>query len=139
MADEARISSGMTIRVSPLDYNSRPASFTADVSAASAPAPGKVTAALTPTLVDLSARGVVGLCRIQNMDATNYVEVGMYNSDDNEFLPMLEIYAGESWVMRLSRLMGKEVVGTGTTGSTTSLALRANTAAVQCLVEVFEK
>lgn len=139
MASEARINSGLQIKVGELDYVSRPSAFTADVSAASAPTPGQVTALVTPTIVSLTARSVPGLARVQNLDATNYVEIGTYNSDDGDFQPMLEMLPGESYVVRMSRILGKEVVGTGTDASTVSLAMRANTASCICLVEVFEK
>lgn len=139
MASEARLNVGLQITKGNMQYRSSPSAFTADVSVASAPTPGRVLVATSPTLISLAALTVPGLGTIQNLDATNYVELGMYNSDDNEFLPMLEILPGEIYPLRFSRILGQEVVGTGTTGSTTSLALRANTAPCQCDIRVFEK
>ncbi len=139
MSNEARINSGLQIRVGYTDYQSRPGAFLADVAEASAPTPGQVEVAVTPTVVDLSVRDTPGYGTIQNLDATNYVEVGAYNSDDGEFLPLFEILPGQSYTFLFSRILGQEVVGTGTTGSTASLALRANTAAVICDVRVFER
>lgn len=142
MANEATVRVSLAIRVGVQDFRSSPTSFNADVSVAKAGTPGAVLASLTGTDVDLSALSVPGLCFMQNLDPTNYVEIGAYDPDVTTFMPSFELLPGEVFVGRLSRLLGSEmgnVPGTGTTGSGVRLRIKGVGGACNCAVLVFEK
>lgn len=147
MANEANITCSLTIQKQDgsgrmlIDYNGRPASFRADVTGTKGPCVGSIRVALAGTDVDLSELTTPGLCRIQNQDATNFVEYGIREPGTNTFYPLGEILPGESYVLRLSRNLQEEYVGTGTGTSapTNFLHLKANTAACNVLIEVFEQ
>lgn len=139
MADEATIRSSLRIfkqsgDITIMDYDSRPAAFSADVTGTRGPTPGALNVTTAGVEVDLSALTTPGLCRIMNLDATNYVQVGIY--DGSNFWEMVELLPGETYVFRLARTIGK---GTGTSYTTGSLMLKANTATCVCIVEAFEK
>ena len=149
MADEATIRSSITILkrdangVIQLQYVSQPQAFTADVSGAKGPTPGSITATVAGTDIDLSELTTPGLCRIMNQDADNYVEVGIYDPELNLFYPLMELLPGESYPLRLSRLLGHQtggtITGTGTlTAKTNRLRIRGNSNNCNVLVEAFE-
>lgn len=145
MSDEATVNSGLNARFpsGKLDYQSRPTTFRADMSTDAGPAPGRVTVSTAGSDVNLSAITTPGLCRMINLDSTNYVQVGLYDPETVKFYPMLEIMPGESYVLRISRDIKEEYgtgAGTGTTGaSTNTLRMKAIGGACECLVEIFEK
>jgi hypothetical protein len=140
MANEATVQSSMRIAKGEIDYSSRPTSFQADVSGAKGPVPGAFSAAITGTNLDLSQLTTPALCRIQNLDSTNFVEFGAYDPDTEKFYPIGELLPGESYVLRISRNLGWEYgTGTGTTGAENNvIRFKADTAAVNVLVEAFE-
>lgn len=139
MANEARVTSSLAITNGSQRYTSQPTSFSADVSATGGPSPGSLSVATTGTDVSFSQIIRPGLCRIQNLDPTHYVEWGVH--DGALFHPVGEILPGESYIFRLSRNVGEEedVPGTGTTAVVNTFFLRANGAACKVLVEAFER
>lgn len=147
MADEATIRSSLQIRkddgagLVQLDYRSQPTAFQADVTGVLGPTPGAFVATTAGTDVDLTELTTPGLCRISNLDATNYVTVGIWDPEGNTFYPADEVLPGESYVKRLARDIEEEYgTGAGTTGANTNrLRIKANTAACNVLVEAFEK
>src|SRR6185436_9880011 len=148
MSNEARINSSLQIRivsgtVTELDYQSRPNSFNGDVSVANGPTPGGITASLLGTVVDLSQLASPGYCWIANMDPTNYVEVGVYDPDANEFYPMLEILPGQSYPLLLSRFLGQEfgtsLPGTSAVGTGIQLMIKAVGGACNVRVDAFDR
>lgn len=139
MANEATIRSSLQIfkqsgDVTVLDYQGRPSTFQADVTGTAGPSPGVVNATTAGVEVDLSALTTPGLCRVMNLDATNYVQFGVW--DGTNFWELGELLPGESYVFRLARTISD---GTGTSYTTGSLMLKANTATCICIVEAFEK
>lgn len=140
MADEATIRASLQIDSGNLSYSSKPTAFQADVAGSKGPVPGAITVSVDGTDVDLSELTTPGLCRIMNLDDTNYVTVGIYDTSATEFYPLLELLPGETFVFRLSRVVGLEVEapGTGTYAGATSMRVRANTAPCNVLVEAFE-
>lgn len=139
MANEATIHSSLRIvkqsgSLTVLDYQSRPSMFTATVVGTRGPTPGAINVTTSGVEVNLSALDTPGLCRIMNLDTTNYVQVGIY--DGTNFWEILELLPGESYIFRLARTISK---GTGTSYETGSLMLKANTAPCVCIVEAFEK
>lgn len=139
MANEARITTSLYISKNNLQYNSLPTSFVATVTGVNGPSPGAINVPVTGVNVDFSALSTLGLCRIMNLDSTNFVEWGAW--DGIEFIPLGEILAGESYVIRLARALklgGDYATGTGTTGTGNALRLKADTAACKVVVEAFE-
>ena len=145
MAGEARVHSTLTIRkqsgsVVVMDYRHAGGVFTADVDGTFGPTPGAFQVSTSGTDVDLSKLTTPGLCRITNLDSTNYVSFGTYDPDTDVYAPVGEVLPGESYVIRLSRFLARELTGTGTLpGSNASLRFVAQNSPVNVLVEAFEK
>lgn len=141
MGNEGTIRSSLAIKQGKTDYSSQPTSFRVDVSEGSGPTPGAITVSIAGTDVDLSELATPGLCRIQNLDASNYVTYGIVDPETEKFYPLGELLAGESYVFRLARDIQEEYgtgAGTGTTGPDTNrLRIKAHTAACVVLVEAF--
>ena len=140
MADEASIRASLQIISGKLEYRSQPTVFTADVAGAKGPVPGALAASTAGTDVDFGELTTPNLCRIMNLDATNFIEYGIWDPEGSTFYPLGELLAGEFTVLRLSRNLQEEYgTGTGTTGANTNrLRLKADTAACNVLVEAFE-
>lgn len=138
--NEATIRSSLQISKNNLQSSTLPTTFLGDVTGTGGPSPGTITVDLDGKDVDLSALTTPGYARFQNLDATNFVELGIFDPETGVFYPLLEILPGESYVMRISRNIAKEFgTGTGTTGPTTNtLRLRADTANVQVRADVYE-
>lgn len=139
MANEATVNAGLQIKLGNGFYQSMPSSFRADVSAFIGPTPGAITVPTTGANVNLSALTSPGLCRIQNIDGTNYVRYGIH--DGALFHPLGRILPGESYVLRLDHSLGEEEsdTGTGTSGPVNSLYLKAVGASCVVLVEAFNE
>jgi len=146
MANEATLHISMEISnivcgsLSGLNYRSSPVSFVADVAGQSGPLPGEFTATVAGTDVDLSLVTNPRLCRIENLDETNFVTFGIWDITATTFFPVGELLPGEFYIIRLSRMLTEEIsgTGTGTTGLGNSLRVKADTASCQVNVEVFE-
>lgn len=139
MSNEARIQTSLSIKSGSFSVQSNPTVFTADVTNLKGPSPGAITISVHGTIIDFSQLTLPGLCTLQNLDPTNYVEYGIREPLTNLFYPMGEILPGEIYVLRLSRNLNREYVGTGTgTGGTivgdSVFYMRANSA--QCNVVV---
>ena len=142
MANEIQFRSGLTIRNGNLDYSSRPNSGLLDQSLVGGPSPGEVLALQTGTLVDFSALTSPGACWLQNLDSTNWVEVGAWDPDHSEFFPLLELPPGVPMPVFLSRYLGYEMdmgAGTGTVGSGVRLMLKGVDGACRVRVDAFER
>lgn len=123
-----------------LNYQNQPTAFRADMTGGRGPTPGNVLVAVGGTDVSLAAlSNFGGWCRIMNLDATNWVDYGIYDSAGTEYFPLGELLAGEQVILRLSRKLGQEYTGTGTGMGGTTLHFRANTAACNVIVEAFDK
>lgn len=142
MANEITIRNSLQIQNGNLDYRSRPTSFRANMSGLDGPVPGAVSCAVAPgTNIDLSELTTPGMCWVQNLDADNYVTIGMFDPESDIFYPTLELLPGEFSVFRLSRDIQEELgTGTGTVGpGTNRLRCIADTAACNVIFHVFEK
>lgn len=145
MSGTARVQSSLQIVSGNVNYNPQPNAFNALVTLANGPTPGAILVATAPgTDVNLSALTAKtpsmtgGFCRIRNLDQTNYIKVGLYDTSDGEFRPFLELLPGEFYIFRLSRKLGKEYAGTGTGAGATSLRIVADTAACRVDVSAFD-
>ena len=127
MSNEFTITSGIKLNNPPLVYSSLPTSFQADQTNRKGPTPGAITIPTTAggTAINLSAIATPGICRVMNLDSTNFVSLGTYVG--GTFTPFMECLPGESYVLRLSRTVAS------------SLRALADTGSVVLLVECFDK
>lgn len=129
MANEARVQSSLTVNKGNLVYQSQPTSFSATVTGSRGPTPGTINVATAGTDVSFAALAALGgLCRIMNLDATNYVTYGIWNS--TTLFNLGELLPGESYVLRLSRALGN--------GAGYTLRMKADTLACNVRVEAFD-
>lgn len=145
MANEARVSAGLTIRktsgtVTLLDYRRSP-TFNADVTGSKGPTPGALTIPTGGKVVSLEELSTPGLCLVTNNDATAYVEYGVLDVGADIFYPFGELLPGEATVFRFSRNFQEEYVGTGTgtTSQGNRLFMKAHGNDAVVTVEAFEK
>lgn len=147
MSQEATITASLgiskidaTTNITQISYQSRPSAFKADVSGAKGPTPGAISATTNGTDIDFSQLTTPGLCRIMNLDVTNYITVGVWEPDTSKFYPVMELKPGETYVHRWSRSVKSEWSGTGTSVVDTNNTIRIKAANAPCnvLVETFE-
>lgn len=147
MSGEITVSATLKVKMGNLDYQSRPTQLKADLVTARPPGPGQVYCpANVVTSVSFANMSNPGWCRIQNLgdDAglSQYVDVGMYDTVNGIFLPMIELLNGDSYPVRLSRNLGEVDSVPAPTG--TSVYTRAVLAIlslgydVKVLVEAFD-
>lgn len=117
MANEATVNTSLIIKKGTAqDYRSAPTQFKANVTDGKGPSPGAIAVTKAGVDIDLSELGTPSLARFQNMDLTDRIAIGIY--DGATFYPMIELLAGETFVLRLSQeLTGEYTTGTGTTGA----------------------
>lgn len=139
MANEIAIRVSMTVRNGNIDYSSRPTAFNVTQSVAEGPTPGMVLVSEDGTDIDLSQLTTPGWTRFQNYSTTNFVAIGRWDPVENRFYPFLELKPGEHCIVRLSRHVEEEYVGTGTgtVAAATTLRAKANGGSVNLLVESF--
>lgn len=143
MANEYRLSLSLYLKSGNLEWQSRPSAFTFDqVNSAKGPVPGAITVDTFGVDVDLTELTEPGAILLQNLDATNYVEWGLYEDANGLFLPIGELAPnGPPAFFYLSRNAFEDYAGTGTgtTGPLNRLRLKANTASCVVVVSAFER
>jgi hypothetical protein len=139
MANEVTVRTELQIKKDGVDYRSHPNNHRVTlVGTANGPTPGSIAVSVAGVDVDLTQLTTPGMCRLQNLDVTNFVEYGIW--DGVEFIPLGEVGPLEQYVIKLSRRLGNSYgIGTGTTDSGNRLRLKADTAACKCVVEAFER
>ena len=137
MANEITVNLNVVVRKGNL-AETVSANFRATQTGTGGPTPGVLSISTAGEDVTLTDLVTPGLCVVQNVDSTNYIEMGVH--DGAVFHPFLELQPGESYVFRFSRNLGEEdnVAGTGTTGTIHTIFARANTAAAWLLIKAFE-
>lgn len=127
MANEATITSSLRVVKVNQDYQSRPPSFQGDITDAvgKGPSPGLVTATTAGNSITFSGLTTPGFCHIRNLDATNFVEYGIW--DGSAFWPLGEVQAGEGYTIRIARNLGSG-----------AFRVRANTADCEIVLDGFE-
>jgi len=142
MANEITVTGQLVISSGQIDYASRPTSFRADMDGAKGPSPGAVSVGAMGTQIDLSELAHPGMCRMQNLDDTYTIHVGIYDSDSDRFFPMIELKPGENYIFRLSSYLSRDLStgtsGTGTLGAANQLWARCDGGVADLLVEAFE-
>ncbi len=138
MSNEARVQISLYITKGNLRYQSQPTSYAANVSTAKGPTPGVLAVPTSGVDVSFAQLNYPGLCWIQNLDNTNYVEWGVH--DGTLFHPVGRLLPGELTCFRLSANLGEEesATGTGTTGPVNTFFLKANLATCEVRVDAFE-
>lgn len=118
-------------------FSTQPSSFNAVQSIVIGPSPGLVLATKQGTNVSLAALQTPGVCWIQNLDQTNYVEIGIWDPSTLEFYPLIEMLPGEFWQFRLSRFIGTDIgTGSGTTPGVGAKQLRIKGIGGSCYCNV---
>lgn len=146
MADEARVTCGLSIRktsdgVVIMDYRAGVSAFVADVSGAGGPYPGGVVIPTTGTDIDLTKLTAYGgFIHLENYDADNRFEWGIYDAEMNHYLPVGEVLPGEAYTWRLSRNFSEEFTqtGTGTSSGLRYLRCKAFGGTVRGFVGAFD-
>lgn len=145
MSKEARVQISLQIRkvsgeIVQLDERTSPTTYTADVTGTKGPSPGDLTIPVGGEAISFGELDTPGLCWMMNRDDTNYVTYGIWDVGINVFYPLGELKAGEMTVIRLSRALLEEYVGTGTgtTGPDNRFFMKANTAPVVVSIKAFE-
>ena len=145
MSKEARVQVSLQIRkvsgeIVLLDERTSPTSYIADVTGTKGPSPGDLTIPVGGEAVNFGELDNPSLCWMMNRDATNYVTYGIWDVAADIFYPLGELRAGEMTVIRLSRALQEEYVGTGTgtTRPDNRFFMKANTAPVVVSVKAFE-
>jgi hypothetical protein len=141
VADEIQVRASLNIRQGSLDYRSSPTAFNDDRAGEGGPTPGGFTVSVGGTDVDLSALSNPGWCWVQNLDDTNTVRMGVWNPDQSEFYPLLRWKPGQGYPVLLDELINQEQAGTGTgtTGQTNTLRMKADNAPCKVIVHAFEE
>jgi hypothetical protein len=137
---QGTVSITLQISQANLAYQSRPNAFQFVPAGSNGPTPGAITITAAGTdilLLQLTAMG--GMVWAQNMDATNYVTLGVRDKVTNVFYPFCELLPGEFYCFRSSRKIPKEEVGTGTfTGTNVVYHAKANAANVILRFDAFD-
>lgn len=125
MAGELTVTSALAAnKTTASPYYSKPAgiqSFVVDQATPGGGVPGLMSAPTAGADVYITGLTALGLCEIQNLDPTNYVELGVKPAAT--FYPVIKLLPGEKYVFRL------------TTGITPHV--RANTAACALSIEIY--
>lgn len=141
MANEIRVQAGLMITLpsgsSSQQYNSIPNQLTDSITTVGGPTPGTITVSTTGTDVDLSELTDPGWCRIQNLDTTNFVMIGVY--DGATYMPLMELAAEQFVIFKIYRELGREFAGTGSSAGGNTMRIRADTAPCKVKVEAFER
>lgn len=122
-----------------LNYQSLPSAFNFSLTNAQGPTPGNLLIALAPgTDVDLSKLlALGGYCFMINLDTVNFVTYGIHDASNNTFYPLGELGPGEPYVIKLSRNLLKDQVGTAPFASITTFRMIADTSPCYVRVEAF--
>lgn len=143
MAD-ATIRAALNIDKDALSYHSRPTVFTTGLDTGKGPTPGAIDVTEAGVSVDLSELTIPGFCWICNLDATNYVILGVYSPDLDLFYPLQEIGPEEHYILKIYRefgaVFGSEGTGTGTAGSSNNrIHLRSAEGTCKVRIDAFER
>lgn len=140
MANEINVTWSLNINKTNLKEQ-QSESFQATMNTAGGPTPGQVLIDTDGTDITISQVTSPGWAWFKNLDATNYVQWGIWEDATTTFYPVGQLLAGESCIFRLSPYFGQEYSGTGTGTSSPgayTLRFKADTADVKVQVRVFE-
>lgn len=141
MSNEIRVVIQVQVAKGNLYYQNPIRQFTENMTGTKGPTPAAIAVPTSGVDVYFNQLTTPGLCIITNLDATNYVEVGIRDPQTSLFYPLMEVGPGKSWPIYLSRNLGEQYTGSGT-GTTTPenyVRLKANGAACNVQVDAFER
>ncbi len=121
MADEIRVNTSLAVTKGELKYNPGNRNQSIDLAGTRDSGGTQDIGTTHEALTIGSDMSSVGVSEFTNLDATNYVEIGVEVAA--AFYPLVKLLPGETWVFRL--------------GTTTPFA-KANTAAVKLRKQIFE-
>lgn len=120
MANEITVQASLRVANGNLNFKFEPGTISVDQAAVGGPTPGYVTIGTTEEEVALGELSSKGWVIMQNMDATNYVQWGFSTG----------VYGG--------RMQAGKTAGPFCLDGSTSLFLRANTAACKVVIYALE-
>lgn len=141
MANEISVTESLAVRNAALSWGQN-VSYRDDQAVVGGPSPGEILVGVHPGLdVSLAQIASPGWCWMCNLDAKNFVTVGVYDSSIPAFYPFLDLKpGGKPQKVFLSKYLLQELAGTGThMGHTTTLHMLADTAACKVRVDCFER
>jgi hypothetical protein len=143
MSREVTVRSGLGFRFGGRQmYQSRRQQFYADLAVYKGPTVGALTVPVGGEVVHMNEVTQPGFYEITNLepDGGNYVTYGLYDSLTGRFHPWGEIAPGEQYVGKFARELQVQYTGTGTgtTGDVDQVFLKANSAPVVVLLQVWE-
>lgn len=147
MANEATFSSSVNIRKVDasgniqLEYRNTPTSFRTDVTGIVGPTPGAFNVTTAGVNVDFSELTTPTICVIYNLGNDYRFDVGIWDADNSQFFPLLEVPPHEFYPLRLSRNLAEEYgTGTGTIGAgNNAMRLKAIGGSTYARVDAFEQ
>lgn len=142
MANEIRLQLSLQINKGNLVYSTPSTAFLADMDGdPKAPTPGHVRISEQGTDISFAGLTRPGWCYIKNLDSVNYVQFGVYNTDQSEFYPLIRLYPGEHCIIPLDPEINEEYAGTGTgtTGQLNTFRGLAQTSPVNVWIDAFER
>lgn len=139
MSNEVSVRVSLQIRKGFLDEKPS-ASYRADMAGSKGPTPGAFTVTTDGTDVDLSELITPGFCFLKNLDATNFVEYGIWEPATSKFYPLGVLRPGRAFVLEFSPNLFEEYegTGTGTSAPTNTFRMKANGAPCNVAVEAYE-
>ena len=100
MADEISLATTMVVRKGYLDWTRQRSRSYSLVSSAPAKSGGIISVGTTHEALPMGDVASAGVARLENVDATNYIEVGVVVS--GTFYPLLKLKAGECYPTRFA-------------------------------------
>lgn len=140
MAGELRLGISVQLIKGNTRYTPQFPQYAIDITTEGGQTPGQLNVPTTGIDVNLSVLVSPYFCVMRNLDASNYVEVGVH--DGSLFHPLQELPPGGKPVpFFLSRNLGVEedVPGTGTSAVVNTLMLRAVGGTCKVIVEAFNR
>lgn len=142
MSNEIQIMSSLTVNAGTVQHRSPKTAYNDDMTGRKGPCVGTISVSTAGTEISVAQITVPGYIELTNLDSTNFVEYGIWDTETSVFYPIGELRpGGKPQLLFLSRNLRQEYTGTGTgtTGPTNKLWLKANSAACNVNIALFER
>jgi hypothetical protein len=136
MANEFQINSSLQITNGANQYISRPTAFIDNQSRVGGPSPGSFPVSVSGTDISFSNLTQPGWTFFQNLDATNIVRIGPYDTGTGRWYPFLTLPPTLGCVVKLADLIDQEITGTGSATSGIVVTIRAKAENATCDIKV---
>ena len=117
MADEIRVTCGLSLKLDGLDFRwPFPGAFLDDLASGKGPTPGYLDIPTTGRQIYFTELTNPHWCIFGNLEAStgNSFEIGVYDSTEREFYPLFRLDPGQFMVAPLTHNLGEEYSGSGT-------------------------